>query len=1355
MTILGLATVLTAATLVSTQSTGGTCQAYTGGYCAQLINHPVFIPDGASIAAHEATLKSGGMDLLLALNKSTPANRPCVSAFLEVACYSLYPSCLNDAIEQVPCKSVCQKANNECLSLFTSFGKVSSLPDCDGTIKSLPGKLPFGSEPKCLGASASTSVVIASPPGKCQTYPGGYCSNFANYPIFVADDNPVTATEKYLKSGGMDLLLSLNASTPANRPCVNAYLQWACYSFYPSCSADSVSAVTCKSVCENTVSLCTSMFTMFGKASSLPKCDGEVPHLTASYSSDGQCLGASQKPTVPELPSAPMNVTCPSFLIVNPAYNASNPRQELPSILGQTCAGTCCVPCPLIVQFYEPSAIDALTVIIIVTALVSAVGAGFTFLSYIMFPKRRVHPGCMMMYFSGGAMVLHFAQSAIISGGGTGIQCVDAITEARVGNSVGCPLQGFLVSFFANYVNCWVSLFMVNLNLTIVWRKDWFSERYVLLHLFTFIWSAVPSIYLVASNGVSNIGHVCFGDMDHSGIGVLLPLGLIGWPGCLITLVTVLTLIRMLLSAPSTGPSQSSTAASKSSAASKTAGPSMSQAPKMPSVRGNPEADEGQKSNGSVNETGKKSGIKSAVAGQTNKIAQRLKKHRQKMWDILIKSWRSLAICVVFVGIYGIFWTKRIHESCLAKDPMDDGMQLDADPVEGSAKRPSSDDLLSTPDEVLTSHFGPNDLETAVRVLETLNANPDLKRLANSSVLVKRLIAAGHRAFRPTEDEKKSHSKKIRKNLLESDHAVLEETGIRKMRNVKMVGMAGGSTPIPRPPKIGFTEDNAKFIAGDEEKFRQEMADEAARLLSSGSVPINTPDNKRQNKDGTHIPKPSEADFTHVEAADEADAEKSLPPPKKLNYKRSCHICGAHFQELHAFYDQLCLNCAVFNYSKRFSKADMTGRVCIVTGARVKIGYAISLKLLRMNAAKVIVTTRFPHDAAKRYAAEPDAADFKNRLTIYGLDFRDIRMMHHFCAHIRAKETRLDVIINNAAQTVRKPPGFYEHLMSGEAVGMIGEDVLKNVEVVDVFRVGDRYLFGSPDVAAAEAKRLIGSQNGSSSSSGKLKQVQGGDLATSAVANDGKILMATPAQNATTLATDYMPSAPGSATALASNLGSVVATSLVNEAASMSQIALLAGDVTTSTQSTQLFPVGLYDRDDQQVDLRSTNSWNLELGQISTIEMMECHTINTFAPWVLISELKGLMESSGPPDGSTLPAGSLFDKYIVNVSAMEGQFYRSKQKFHPHTNMAKASLNMMTWTAAKGFAEVGIFMTAVDTGWITDEQPQHLWEKRELQPPPLDEWDAAMRVLDPALSGIRGEEKVWGVFLKNYKPTRW
>ncbi|KAJ3016111.1 UNVERIFIED_CONTAM: hypothetical protein HDU68_012403 [Siphonaria sp. JEL0065] len=652
-----------------------------------------------------------------------------------------------------------------------------------------------------------------------------------------------------------------------------------------------------------------------------------------------------------------------------------------------------------------------------------------------------------------------------------------------------------------------------------------------------------------------------------------------------------------------------------------------------------------------------------------------------------------------------------------------------------------TDEVLTT-DEALDQYFSAGDLEAAARVLETLGKHAHLKRFAKESELLRSVIALGFKAFRPTDDEKRNYQKRQKKSSIEDDHRKLEESGIRKMRQVKMVGMIGGSVDLPKPPRIGSVAQNDDFIAQDEAKNTADIKAEGERLLAAQAV---------SNASTSETPVPTPV-FTHVEA----DDNHALPPPKKLNYKRSCHICGQLFDELHAFYDQLCLACATFNYTKRFSKANMQGRVCIVTGARVKIGYAIALKLLRMDAAKVIVTTRFPHDAARRFAAEPDSDTFKNRITIYGLDFRDIRMMHHFCAHIRAKEKRLDVIINNAAQTVRKPPGFYEHLMSGEAVGMLGADVLEKVEVVDVFRVGDKYLFGSPDVAAAEAKRLTDTTSSTSSKTGKLNVIGGSssdehvELATEAAAKHVDILMATPAQNATTLGNDFIPADPGSASSLAVKEGIIV-----NEAASMSQISMMASDVTAAAQSTELFPKGLYDRDDQQVDLRTQNSWNLEMGQISTVEMMECHVINSFAPWVLISELKSLMEASGPIDGSTLPEGQYFDKYIVNVSAMEGQFYRNKTIFHPHTNMAKASLNMMTRTASAGFAAVGIFMTAVDTGWITDEQPQHLWDRRAQQPPPLDEWDAAIRCIDPILTGVNGGEKLWGVFLKNYRPTRW
>lgn len=342
----------------------------------------------------------------------------------------------------------------------------------------------------------------------------------------------------------------------------------------------------------------------------------------------------------------------------------------------------------------------------------------------------------------------------------------------------------------------------------------------------------------------------------------------------------------------------------------------------------------------------------------------------------------------------------------------------------------------------------------------------------------------------------------------------------------------------------------------------------------------------------------------------------------------------------------------------------------------------------------MIITTRFPHDAASRYAKEADFQEFASRLHVYGIDFRDIAMVREFCCEIKQKFARMDVIINNAAQTVRKPPQFYRHLIDCESKP-VSVDILEAMHIVDVFKLGTN----------------------------SYKFVENGK--------------------------DNCDESNNSLGFAATN--SVQPLAHVNTSAAYSQLSLIASD---KEANESLFPVGRYDRDDQQVDLRNENSWLLELGQVSTVEMLECHVINVFTPWVIISELKSLMESTKQLPNATIGDEGC-DRYIVNVSAMEGQFYRPKTTFHPHSNMAKAALNMMTRTAAAGFAELSIFMTAVDTGWITDENPVDQWHKRDNAPPPLDEWDAAMRVLDPVLTGIDGQEKVWGVFLKNYFPTRW
>ncbi|MGL4368175.1 MAG: SDR family NAD(P)-dependent oxidoreductase, partial [Spirochaetota bacterium] len=152
---------------------------------------------------------------------------------------------------------------------------------------------------------------------------------------------------------------------------------------------------------------------------------------------------------------------------------------------------------------------------------------------------------------------------------------------------------------------------------------------------------------------------------------------------------------------------------------------------------------------------------------------------------------------------------------------------------------------------------------------------------------------------------------------------------------------------------------------------------------------------------------------------------------KELNSPRNCYVCKAEYTKLHFFYDAMCPACAEFNYQKRFQSADLRGQTALITGSRLKIGYHASLMLLRAG-ARVIATTRFPVDSAMRFSAEKDFADWGDRLQIYGLDLRHTPSVEIFCTMIEQKYDRLDILINNAAQTVRRPPGFYSHLMENE-----------------------------------------------------------------------------------------------------------------------------------------------------------------------------------------------------------------------------------------------------------------------------------------------------------------------------------
>jgi NAD(P)-dependent dehydrogenase (short-subunit alcohol dehydrogenase family) len=403
-----------------------------------------------------------------------------------------------------------------------------------------------------------------------------------------------------------------------------------------------------------------------------------------------------------------------------------------------------------------------------------------------------------------------------------------------------------------------------------------------------------------------------------------------------------------------------------------------------------------------------------------------------------------------------------------------------------------------------------------------------------------------------------------------------------------------------------------------------------------------------------------------------------------LNSPRNCYICKTPYTKLHHFYDAMCPECGDFNYAKRFQTADLTGQVAIVTGSRLKIGYHITLMMLRAGAT-VVATTRFPVDSAIRFAKEEDFSEWGHRLKIHGLDLRHIPSVEIFCNFIEMQYDRLDILINNAAQTVRRPSGFYQHLMANEE------------KPIDKLTPYAQQLLADHNYCLQELRLL--SQSASS-----------------------------PQNN--TLPVSWHAPEPG--------IG-------IRASAKLSQIPY---SFDNSLKAEEVFPEGQLDADLQQVDLRKTNSWRLKLGEIETPEMVEVQLVNAVAPFVLCNRLSRLMrkENTGI-------------KHIINVSAMEGKFHRfHKEDRHPHTNMAKAALNMMTHTAASDFAKDGIYMNAVDTGWVTDEDPVELSKKKEEEhdfQPPLDIVDGAARVMDPLFDGINTGKHWCGKFLKDYRPIDW
>ena len=156
----------------------------------------------------------------------------------------------------------------------------------------------------------------------------------------------------------------------------------------------------------------------------------------------------------------------------------------------------------------------------------------------------------------------------------------------------------------------------------------------------------------------------------------------------------------------------------------------------------------------------------------------------------------------------------------------------------------------------------------------------------------------------------------------------------------------------------------------------------------------------------------------------------AAPSAGTLLRSRACYICKTHYTQVDAFYHQLCPDCAQFSHARRDARADLAGRRALLTGGRAKIGMYIALRLLR-DGAHTTITTRFPRDAVRRFTQLPDSGDWLHRLRIVGIDLRDPAQVVGLADAV-ADAGPLDILINNAAQTVRRSPGAYAPLAEAE-----------------------------------------------------------------------------------------------------------------------------------------------------------------------------------------------------------------------------------------------------------------------------------------------------------------------------------
>ena len=478
-----------------------------------------------------------------------------------------------------------------------------------------------------------------------------------------------------------------------------------------------------------------------------------------------------------------------------------------------------------------------------------------------------------------------------------------------------------------------------------------------------------------------------------------------------------------------------------------------------------------------------------------------------------------------------------------------------------------------------------------------------------------------------------------------------------------------------------------KFIDTNYEKLLTDINKSEKKLLLSSQIELIEDDevdkDMKEKKDDIKIFRENKK---LLKKKRKMEKNKKKEIEEKFKYFSTCYICKNKFspENIHKFYGNLCTKCGEHNYSYRTLKLDLSGRIAIVTGGRVKIGYYISTKLLSYG-CKVIITTRFPKDSLFKYQKDPDYEKWKNNLIIYPIDFRIFESTIKFINYIKENFTHIDILINNAAQTLRRSSSYYKYLLPIE---------LKEAD--------------------EESSKIIIKEDYRTTPNSNLKILDNKQESLNSLISYEKEKVL-----------DFQEILP---------------------------LSVITSQIKIMEEKFQPI-VTMMGSDGQPYDFtRGKNSWNFEFDEIPFQEFTEVQIINAWTPYYLCAKLKPLMEKSPFPD-----------KYIVNVTAVEGIFNHYKRTTHVHTNMAKAALNMFTRTCGKYLKNIGIYMTCVDTGWVNymDEMNKLVDENEkenfgnEFINVPLDELDGAMRVLHPIIEGIQNKNYLYGILLKDYAESVW